>query len=145
MSQETLKLFHVPNISALGAKCALTLIAGSASPSSAHLEALTIVAKADGSTHSHIEHAELDGPPFKDAAEAAILKAKGKALTLLSSDGSLPNKLTELGNLWEETTRATVKKEIRPVADEISGLLARVQSDALKDLLREAKDGLSRK
>jgi hypothetical protein len=138
MSNGVLKFFHVPNIEQLGAKCAITLVSGSASEASGHVETVTLVARRDGSSSSHVEYTRLS-PPFKPAAEAAIRKAQSKALPLLSTDGSLSNKLLDLNQEWEEATEAAIRSEISLVTDEISGLLPRIQSDSLRQILTEAR------
>lgn len=138
MSEETVKLFHVPHIDRLGARCALVLVAGSTGKHAARLEAVTLAAKLDGSTHAHIEETRLAGPPFKESAEQAIHKAQAKALVLLATDGSLSNKLTELGDAWLETTESATLTELQTVRDELAGLLERVHSEALKAILRQA-------
>lgn len=138
MSAGVLKFYHVPNIEQLGAKCAIALISGDAGNSTGHLEAVTLVARQDGSSRSHITYTQLS-PPFKPAAEQAIRKAQSKALPLLSTDGSLSNKLLDLDHEWEETTEAAIRKEIGMVADEIASLLPRIQSEPLKEMLSTAK------
>ena len=138
MSNGVLKFFHVPNIEQLGARCAITLVSGNASEASGHVEAVTLVARQDGSSSSHVEYTRL-APPFKPAAEEAIRKAQSKALPLLSTDGSLSNKLLDLDHEWEETTEAAIRREIGPVTDEIRGLLPRIQSDSLRQMLSEVR------
>ncbi|MBY0340500.1 MAG: hypothetical protein K2Q19_05000 [Rhodocyclaceae bacterium] len=134
MSHGILKFFHVPNIERLGAKCAIAVVSSDAANNAGHLETLTLVARQDGSSRSHLAYTQLL-PPFKPAAEQAIKKAQSKALPLLASDGSLSNKLLDLDHEWEETTEATIRKEIGLVADEIGGLLPRIQSDPLRQML----------
>lgn len=134
MSTGVLKFFHVPNIKQLGAKCAIAVVSGDAANNSGHLETLTLVAREDGSSRSHLAYTHLS-PPFKPAAEQAIRKAQSKALPLLATDGSLSNKLLDLDHEWEETTEATIRKELGLVADEINGLLPRIQSDTLRQML----------
>lgn len=138
MSTGVLKFFHVPNIEQLGAKCAIAVVSGDASSNSAHLEAITLVARQDGSSRSHLSYTQLS-PPFKPAAEQAIRKAQNKALPLLATDGSLSNKLLDLDQEWEETTEAAIRREIGLVADEIAGLLPRIQSDTLKQMLCDTR------
>ena len=138
MSTGVLKFFHVPNIERLGAKCAIAVVSGDATNNSGHLETLTLVAREDGSSRSHLAYTHLS-PPFKPAAEQAIRKAQSKALPLLATDGSLSNKLLDLDHEWEETTEAAIRKELGLVADEIGGLLPRIQSDTLRQMLSGAK------
>jgi hypothetical protein len=138
MSNGVLKFFHVPNIERLGAKCAIAVVSGDAANNAGHLETLTLVARQDGSSRSHLAYTHLS-PPFKPAAEQAILKAQSKALPLLATDGSLPNKLLELDHEWEETTEAAIRKELDLVADEIGGLLPRIQSATLRQMLSGMK------
>jgi hypothetical protein len=138
MSTGVLKFFHVPNIEQLGAKCAIAVISGDAANDSGHLETLTLVAREDGSSRSYLAYTNIS-PPFKPAAEQAIRKAQSKALPLLATDGSLPNKLLDLDHEWKETTEAAIRKEIRLVSDEINGLLPRIQSDPLRQMLSAVK------
>jgi hypothetical protein len=138
MSTGVLKFFHVPNIEQLGAKCAIALVSGNAADNSGHLETVTLVARQDGSSHSHIAYTQLS-PPFKPAAEQAIRKAQSKALPLLATDGSLSNKLLDLDQEWEETTEAAIREEIALVSDEIGGLLPRIKSDTLRQMLSGVK------
>lgn len=138
MSNGVLKFFHVPNIERLGAKCAIAVVSGEAGSNAGHLETLTLVARQDGSSRSYLAYTPLS-PPFKPAAEEAIRKAQSKALPLLSNDGSLSNKLLDLDHEWEETTEAIIRKEIDLVADEIGGLLPRIQSDSLRQMLSDVK------
>ena len=117
--------------------CAIAVVSGDATNNSGHLETLTLVAREDGSSRSHLAYTHLS-PPFKPAAEQAIRKAQSKALPLLATDGSLSNKLLDLDHEWEETTEAAIRKELGLVADEISGLLPRIQSDdAASDAQRD--------
>lgn len=138
MNKGVLKFFHVPNIEQLGARCAIAVVSGNANDASGHLEAVTLVARQDGSSRSYIAYTELS-PPFKPAAEEAIRKAQNKALPLLSADGSISNKLLDLNEEWEETTEAAIRREIGPVTDEIGILLPRVQSESLRQMLSELK------
>lgn len=138
MDEGVLKFFHVPDIERLGARCAIALVSGNAAAASGYVEAVTLVARENGSSSSHVEYTRLS-PPFKPAAEQAIRKAQGKALPLLSEDGNISNKLLDLGNAWEETTESAISHEIGMVADEISGLLPRIHSDALRHMLSTAQ------
>jgi len=138
MNKGILKFFHVPDIERLGAKCAIAVVSGAANDVSGHLEAITLVARQDGSSRSYIAYTPLT-PPFKPAAEEAIRKAQNKALPLLSADGSISNKLLDLNEEWEETTESAIRKEIAPVSGEISVLLPRIQSDSLRQMLSELR------
>ncbi|HEY1181764.1 MAG TPA: hypothetical protein VN066_02160 [Rhodocyclaceae bacterium] len=138
MSKSVLKFFHVPDIERLGAKCAIALVSGEAADASGHVETVTLVARQDGSSSSHVEYTRLS-PPFKPAAEQAIRKAQSKALPLLSADGSLSNKLLDLGEAWQETTESAIRDEIELVADEISNLLPRIRSEDLRQMLDQAR------
>ena len=138
MNKGVLKFFHVPDIERLGARCAIALVSGEAAEADGHVETVTLVARQDGSSSSHVEYTPLS-PPFKPAAEQAIRKAQSKALPLLSSDGSLSNKLLDLGEAWEETTASAIRREIGLVADEINGLLPRIRSEELRQMLTQVR------
>lgn len=138
MSKGVLKFFHVPDIQRLGAKCAIALVSGEAAEAAGHVETVTLVARQDGSSSAHVEYTRLS-PPFKPAAEQAIRKAQSKALPMLSSDGSLSNKLLDLGEAWQETTESAIRDEMELVADEIDDLLPRIRSVELREMLEQAR------